>query len=167
MTLCIGIERRGRVWVGADCAVVSDEWSEPAREPKAWRAGAWVIAGAGDWRALTIVRAAVALAPSDTVTLDVPRKIFGALRQHDYELPADASERPEWLLAYGGALWHLDLNGHACRAREHAIGMSDYARGWLDASPLTDPELRIRECIKAASKRMPAAIRGPALVIAA
>ncbi len=57
MTLCIGIERKGRVWIGADCGSSDDEgWTLKAKEPKVWVSNGWVVAGAGNWAALRAVR---------------------------------------------------------------------------------------------------------------
>lgn len=166
MTLCVGIERRGRVWIGADCASVrEDGWSERAREAKVWRAGAWLVASAGDWRALEAAKG---------LRFSSPAEFAHELRAlcERLSIPLEDAEREgttRWLLgARGKGLWELDSCLHPARTSECSIGVaSDYARGWLDGSAIADPQLRIRECIRAASRRMPSAVRLPALVFEA
>ncbi len=70
--------------------------------------------------------------------------------------------------AKGAGLWEFDTDQYAAQVSgETAIGVaSHYALGWLDASSLSDPTIRISECIKATNKRIPC-ILGPAKIIEA
>lgn len=173
VTLCVGIERRGRIWIAADSSsVCPDGWSERAREPKIWRSAPWLVASAGDWRALSIVRLSARFpAPTGeaSVALGVVSEIRRALESSGWEEPkTDDEPGPWWLIgASGVGLWQINQYHHAARMTEAAIGFPDYARGWLDGSQIEEPELRLRECIKAASRRMPGAVRLPVTVLEA
>ena len=169
MTLCVGIERRGKVWIGADRASVSEDWTERAEEPKVWRSGRWLIASAGSWRALSIARLTARLPePVDefSIAIGVTTELQRALAAGNYEPEEDEDDRPRWLVASAKlGLWRIDNCWHAAKVHEAAIGLSYYAHGWLDGSSLTDPELRIRECIKATARRFPAAVSSGSLIL--
>lgn len=167
MTLCIGIERRGKIWIGADCASIAEDWHERAREPKVWRTGKWIIAGAGHWRALSVARLGARL-PDPKTEASLVFGVVGELQRvlESSGVTLDEESRPSWLIgAQGLGLWRIDDEWHVSRVGEAAIGMAFYAYGWLDGSPITEPELRIRECIKAAAKRFPSAVSVPATVL--
>ncbi len=179
MTLCIGHERRGRVWIGADSSVRQGDYTCVAIEPKVWRAGDWIVAGAGPWRALNVVRftAKMPKIPKHNdadrcVEIDVIGSFKRALDAVGFrpDDPDDAKERGGdldcgWLVgAQGLGLWKIDYDS-ASRVAEACIGCEAYADGWLDASPFGNPEMRIRECIKAASKRLPGNVRLPVRII--
>jgi hypothetical protein len=180
VTLCVGIERRGRVWVGADSSEHSGEATRAAAEPKVWRCNGWLVAGAGQWRAISVVRLAAKLPPAKgateaTVALHATAAIRAALRANeaptvDGNADEDTLEAygTDWLIgAPGVGLWCLDSIGDAHRVKEWAIGISEYAFGYLDACKLREPELRIRSCIEACGRRMPGVVRGPVTILEA
>lgn len=163
MTLAIGIERRGRVWIGADSAASGDDITDVSREPKVWRSGGWVLASAGKWREINLARLFAQLPEADgeASVFGVARALARTLEAHGVTY-GEGEEPNAWLLgARGLGLWEI-VQWSPRRIAEGAIGAGwGYALGWLDATALSDPATRIRECVRAAARRMPGAIRLP------
>ncbi len=181
MTLCVGIEKRGRVWIGADSGTSDFDSGrcEQAFEPKVWKQNnGWIMATAGDWRSGSLIMLAARFPkPPDNyndayrvIALDVIQEMKRVFELYgvDPTPEKDGEGGTDWLIgAKGAGLFAIDAWNHVSRVTEFAIGHQNYAEGWLDGSPITDPELRIKECIKSAAKRRPGAVKLPITIIEA
>lgn len=57
MTLCLGLEHDGEVWIAGDSAsVLAKHRIEVVTERKVWTVNGWVLAFAGSWRAGSLVK---------------------------------------------------------------------------------------------------------------
>ncbi len=165
MTICLGLSTARGVWIGCDSGSTSDNATEVCTAPKMWRSNGWLVASAGNWRALEIMRYDLEFPnpgqnPHRTLCMEMNTALGQAFERNDWELIKDASGEVElgnafWILAgYGDALFQIDYFGHVERIKRGAIGTgTEYALGILDASDLGSAEKRIRKTMVQTAKR--------------
>jgi hypothetical protein len=167
MTLIVGIADRRKVWLGADSASVSGEYSTIAREPKIFEREGWLVACAGDWRALDLIRYEARLPnvpPAanlhSVVCVDFSRAISTTFSDNGYELKDENDLN--LLIASGNALFNWNA-WHAEQVSFYAVGMGDeIALGYLEARHGTRaPAEVIRETFKVTRKYYAGAVRPP------
>jgi hypothetical protein len=167
LTLLVGVSTRKGVWIGADSGSVSDPYSVAVPEPKVWRAGDWIVACGGDWRALELVRHATKFphAPKSVydahkvVCLDVLDACQKAFDERGYDGSPDEDNVPKWFMLLGvrtatrtPMLFNVQCD-HAEQQRSTAIGTGEeFALGVLAANTERSPEQRVRHALGAARK---------------
>lgn len=172
MTCCVGLERNGRVWLGADSASVDQESLavDVVREAKVFTRGEFVIAFAGPWRAGQILRHAFypnvrtdLKTDEGYMVLEVVEHIRRLFHKHGFEIEQDEESAAggfELLIGYHGKLFKVEDDLHVERSTlpYNAIGCgSDYALGSMYTSGQYDalapfPRLRIELALEAAAK---------------
>lgn len=165
MTLCLGISTSRGVWIGADSGTTADGATEICTAPKIWRSNGWLVASAGIWRALEIIRYDVEFPPPSNsphraLCMDLHTRLTQAFERNDWELTKNDEgdvtvENSYYILAgYGDDLFQIDFTGHVERMRRAAIGVgSEYALGLLDASELGSAEKKLRKTFVTTAKR--------------
>lgn len=161
MTLVVGIEHRGRVYMGADSGSFDGDYVSLSRHPKIFTRDCWIVGFAGSWRVgelaqyemrwpkvreHTDVRA--------TLVIDVAQALRDTLRN------ANCVE-DDWSLLVGanGELYEIDACYHVERVFgvHSAIGANSatlLALGNLDAQPRNRaPQARIERALKCAEFR--------------
>lgn len=157
----VGVATRKGVWIGADSGSVAGEFSRSVPEPKVWKAGEWIVACAGSWRALELMKYTVKLPRAPKLVSDLHRvicidvvdeirKAFSARGVAD-AVELDSEDGAAWLALIGVrtpsggcALYYLEAE-HAERVSEYAVGLGDeFAMGVLSCTRQTPPALRLR-----------------------
>ncbi len=167
MTLLVGIADKRKVWIGADSASVSENFAVAVPEAKVFKKDGWLIAGAGDWRALEIVRYYVRL-PNVPTQTELHRSLcigFSAAIEKGF---SDNNYKPEdetdftLLVGVGNSLFHWS-SSHAEQHSFTAVGIGEeFAIGYLEAKHGTrTPSEVIRETMKATRKYYGGSIRPP------
>lgn len=165
MTLCVGLSTSRGVWIGTDSGSTADDVTEVATCPKIWRNNGWLIASAGNWRALEIMRYDLDFPnpgnnPHRALCMDLQTSLGQAFERNDFTLKTNddgdvTDDSAYWILAArDGALWYIDYEGHAERMKRYAIGTgAAYAMGIIDSSDLGSAEKRIRRAMVESAKR--------------
>lgn len=167
MTLCIGLSTARGVWVGCDSGSTAANATEACTSPKLWRSNGWLVASAGNWRALEIMRYDLEFPnpgsnPHKTLCMDLNTLLHQAFDRNNWTLIKDdegeVSEGNGYyiLAAYGDALFSIDFAGHVERVRRAAIGIgsaAEYALGIIDSSELGSAEKRLRKAFTTTAKR--------------
>lgn len=175
MTLVIGLSTSRGVWIGADSGSTAGNATEICTSPKIWRSNDWLVASAGNWRALEIMRYDLEFPspgqyPHRTLCMDLNNLLRQAFERNDWSLKIDENGDVDEVNAYtiicgyGDSLFQIDHDGHVERMRRAAIGTgTEYALGILDSSDLGSAEKRIRKALVQTAKRYRCLI-GPYLV---
>ena len=172
MSLIVGLAHRGKVWIGADSASVSDDFSMAAQEPKVFRKDGWLVAVGGSWRATELIRYAVRFPKLPEVkdahrviTLELIRDIIGEFESRGFELEVDLDNDLDELgdfhilLGVHGALYHLH-HWQAQRVALYGSGAAgDIAIGFLEATRTGEPTTRIKQAMGVAARYYPAQVR--------
>ncbi len=165
MTLCLGLATSRGVWVGCDSGSTCGDATELCTAPKIWRSNGWLVASAGNWRALEIMRYDLEFPspgqnPHRTLCMEFNTLLGQAFERNDWELKFDAegeidvSNAYNIITGYGDALFTIDYAGHVERVRRAAIGTgTDYALGLIDGSELGSAEKRLRKAFVQTAKR--------------
>jgi hypothetical protein len=166
LTLCVALATSRGVWIGADSGSTLEHATEVCRQPKVWRtANGWLVASAGNWRALEIMRYDLEF-PSPTgnlhraLCMDLQTSLAQAFERNNFELKKDSEgdvtveEAYDLLVAHGNDLFSIDYTGHTEPVKRAAIGTgAEYALGLIDHCDLGSPERRIRKALVTAAKR--------------
>lgn len=146
MTLCVGLESDGEIWIGADSgAVDSDaELIDVSTERKVWTVNGWVFAMAGSWRAGMLVKRHVK-PPAKVRGVDdyIHGELIRQCRAACHGEPEKELEGLSLLVGRAGALYEVEPGtGTALRSRYGyaAIG----ATGGLEALAATHTVKRPR-----------------------
>lgn len=175
MTLLVGVATRKGVWIGADSGSVAADLAFTIPDPKVWRAGAWIVAGCGDWRAIELLRHAVEW-PSPpatvadahrTISIDVVDEIRKSFEQRGYEDTTDEDGIPKWSALLGcrtasraPVLFALE-NDHPEQHAAITDGLGEeFALGVLSQTAHLPPERRVRATL-AATRKHYGSIRPP------
>jgi ATP-dependent protease HslVU (ClpYQ) peptidase subunit len=171
MTCIAGIADGERVWMGGDSAVTFDDGLQIACDSKLWRAGKFLLGGAGAPSFVGAVRYEM-MTPKrrgDDPARFVGRDLVAAMRE---ALAACGFTRSgddgcygdgEMLVGYRGALYHVgsDLGIHAIPCGYAAIGSATaVALGALHALRDRPPVERLRAALEAAEAHS-AKVRAP------
>lgn len=161
MTLLVGVATRKGVWIGADSGSVAETYAISVPEPKVWKASGWIVAMAGNWRALDVVRYAVRMPKRPeratdlhrTIAIELLDAIRAAFSARGVESGDDDATRWYMLVgtrtAHGGALFSLDATESVERLPIATIGLGDeFARGVLGERSDLEPAARIRHTFK-------------------
>lgn len=136
MTCLVGIADAGQVWLGWDSrSTGSREFSAPLT-PKGWRAGGYLVAGAGNGAWFAILRAVKWPAVASAAwPLELPRALLQAAQGLGLTLPNeedDSATSGSALLAGAGCLWYFDSDLDVGQHREICAGSGEaVARGVL------------------------------------
>ncbi len=175
MTLCIGLSTSRGVWIGADSGSTAEGATDVCSAPKIWRSNGWLVASAGNWRALEIMRYDLEFPnpghnPHRTLCMDFSNLLSQSFERNSWELIKDEDGEVKvgndyYILAgYGDSLYQIDYYGHVEKMKRAAIGTgADYALGIIDGSDLGSAEKRIRKAMVQTAKRYRCLI-GPYLV---
>jgi hypothetical protein len=165
MTLVVGLSTSRGVWIGADSGSTIGEATEICSAPKLWRSNGWLVASAGNWRALEIMRydlefPAPGNNPHRALCMDLNTLLGQAFERNDWTLKEDSEGEIDvtdayWILAaYKDSLFMVDYNGHVEKVKRAAIGTgTEYALGMLDHSEIGSAEKRIRKALVQTAKR--------------
>jgi hypothetical protein len=165
MTLCIGLSTSRGVWIGADSGSTTGDATEVCGSPKLWHSNGWLVASAGNWRALEIMRYDLEFPrpgnnPHKALCMDFNSDLGKAFERNDWSLKVDSDgetdvEDAYWILAgINDSLFVIDYTGHVERVRRAAIGTgTEYALGLLDGSDLGSAEKRIKKAFVTTAKR--------------
>ena len=165
MTLCVGLATARGVWIGADSGSTIEEATEVCTHTKLWRSNGWLVASAGNWRALEIIRYDLDFPkkfdePHRALCMDLQTDIAKAFERNNFELKKNdegdvTTEEAYYILAArDGHLYFVEYTGHVERQRRYAIGTgADYAMGLIDSSDLGSAEKRIRRAMVQSAKR--------------
>jgi ATP-dependent protease HslVU (ClpYQ) peptidase subunit len=171
MTCIVGIVDRGRVLMGGDSAVTFDDGMQVACASKLWRAGKFLLGGAGDPGFVGAVRYEMMTPkrrgedPARFVGRDLVAAMREALAACGFTRSTDDGcyGGGEVLVGYRGALYHVgsDLGFHAIPCGYAAIGSaSSVALGALHALRDRPPVERLRAALEAAAEHS-AKVRAP------
>jgi hypothetical protein len=164
LTLLVGVATRKGVWIGADSGSVADDFATAIPEPKVWNTGnGWIVACAGDWRALELVRYTVEFPDPPktsgdahrTIAIDVVDEIRKAFDARGFECAADDDGCPQWFALLGvrtmsraPLLFYLESD-HPEQHRHVAVGTGeDFALGVLAANVQRAPLERVKHTLK-------------------
>lgn len=164
MTLLVGVATRKGVWIGADSGSVVESYSVAVPEPKVYRKGPWIVACAGDWRALELVRHAVEFPdPPKTahdahrvIALDVVDEVRKAFDARGFECGDDEDGNPQWYMLLGvrtasraPLLYYVGAD-HPEQHTHMAVGLGEsFALGVLSQNAQLSPEQRVRATLAA------------------
>lgn len=176
MTLLVGVTTRKGVWIGADSGSVADTFSISVPTRKVWKAGAWIVGMAGQWRALELVQHACRLpAPPvtyadahRTVAIDVLDALHSTFRERAFEY-SDEDAETRWYMLLGTRAKHdrrpmlfaVYSDDHCEQVTSAALGLGDeYARAVIDERQDFEPAQRLRHALKRTA-RLYTALRSP------
>lgn len=176
MTVIVGVEHRGQVWIGGDSASIAGETITARADEKVFRNGPYLLGFAGSFRVGQIIR--YAFSPPGQVFDDdmqhlcvdfvdamrVAQREKRALRRVDEETHESDSQ---FLLGYRGRLYAVDGDYQVERPAElySAIGVgADFALGALAATNKKDPQKRVLAALEASARHC-AGVRGPFVVL--
>ena len=175
MTLAIGLSASRGVWIGADSGSTTESFTEVCSTPKIWRSNGWLVASAGNWRALEILRYDCEFPDPrgnhhKALCMDLNTDLGKAFDRNDFELmknsDGDVVEGYGYhiLCARDNKLFQIDFVGHVEQVKRSAIGVgTDYACGIIDASELGSAERRIKKALTETAKHY-RVIVGPYLI---
>lgn len=171
MTICVGLESDGEVWIGADSGSVSeDERIDVVTERKIWSVNGWVFGLAGSWRAGAVIKRA--LKPAARVR-DVDDYIHGELirqcRAACHAEPADELAGLELLVGRAGKLYDVAPGcGTALRSQHGyaAIGASGALEALAATATVSRPRARLLRVLHAVARHS-TLVRAPFHVVSA
>lgn len=165
MTLCIALSTNRGIWIGTDSGSSTDEITDICSHPKLWRSNGWLVASAGNWRALEIIRYDLEF-PNPygnhhrALCMDLNTELTKAFERNNYEMKRNGDgdvveEEAHYILAArDNKLFYIDYDGHAEQMKRYAIGTgATYAMGIIDASDLGSAERRLKKSFVATAKR--------------
>ncbi len=165
MTLALALATSRGVWIGTDSGSTAGDVTEVATAPKMWRSNGWLVASAGNWRALEIMRYDLEFPDPKgnhhrVLCMDLQTDLKRAFDRNDFTLETnddgDITDRCAYYIiaARDNRLFSIDFNGHVEQVKRHAIGTgTEYALGQLDASELGSAERRIKKAFLQTAKR--------------
>jgi ATP-dependent protease HslVU (ClpYQ) peptidase subunit len=165
VTCIVGVRAKGRLYLGADSAIVEKRGITLSSDPKAWRSGGALIGFAGDWLAGDLFR-----------RIDFPSAIEEAWLRRGFpaqwrklrsEIAGDSKIDYALLIAALGAFWYFEEDTIIGVAGDFAaVGSGqDVARGALHATPKKPPVARALAALEAAAALTPS-VRGPFTLLA-
>lgn len=175
MTCIAGVADKGKVWIGADSAGVSELDIQVRGDEKVFVNGPFLMGFCGSFRARDLARYAFkpSLQQGDqndieylvTTFIDEFRNVLidGGMKNEEERLELDGA----FLLGYKGELYCIegDFQVGWCSVNFNAVGCgAPYALGALDATAAQTPARRVRSALEAA-QRWSAGVRGPFMVL--
>jgi ATP-dependent protease HslVU (ClpYQ) peptidase subunit len=159
VTVVVGVEAPGGVWLGCDSRVSTGESLDVLRAPKWFRLGAVVLGWSGDLRAsqvaLTLPPPALRK-PREPALSYLLRAVVEPLRHHLEQRGIPWSG--DWLLVSERRVYTLQVDWSlVASARGYAAvgGGAPYALGALDALAASAPATRVTAALTAASVHCP------------
>ena len=179
MTVIVGVEERGLVWLGADSCASNETTSQLLAESKIWRSGAYVVGVSGSSRAAEVIRyfAKLPAPPSRGVRRHIVVEVVPIIQKAMRKTKAIKSAG-DWdrggptggeahggdiLIAVGSHLFSVDQEFSVSRVRDgyNAIGSgADVANGALFATRGMPAKKRIALALTAAAHHA-CGVRGP------
>jgi ATP-dependent protease HslVU (ClpYQ) peptidase subunit len=164
MTCIIGMERGGKVYIGADSIGVDGWQSTIVANTKLFRKGEMLFGAAGSVRMMQIVQYYVELPQHDEaksdweyLTVDVTEAIRKSLKDHGHtKVDNNQESGANFLIGYKGHLYHLQDDYAITRAQNglYALGAGapyamGAARAMIDYWP-QKKDLAAEDCLKQA-----------------
>lgn len=153
MTVIVGLEHNGRVYIGGDSALSGEGAITIMARPKVWQRGDVILGHAGGLRIGNIIEIEPDLPPCDGrdpyafLLCEFLPPLMATVARHDLSWEAE-----ELLVGVGGRLWCVDSEWGVHGHRRGYGATGDGAQAALGALHATDgqaPELRIQAALEA------------------